>query len=112
MNYWKLRESIRDKRVFLSGPMTGIEHNNACEFARAHAMCKEIGAYTVWDPVIEWLMESQSDGSHEHYMRRALKELTGNHYNVILMLPGWADSEGAKTERIVAEACGIEVVEL
>lgn len=35
---------VRDKNVFLSGPMTGIESFNALEFVRAHLALERAGA--------------------------------------------------------------------
>lgn len=113
--------SVKNMRVFLSGPMTGIEHYNVEAFARAHAIVKEAGAEYVYDPAMEWLVaegrESESM-THADWMRRCIHELTrndlvgGRHYHRIVQLPGWEDSGGALVEAAVADACGIACVEL
>ena len=109
---------VRSKRVFLSGPMSGKAHYNAPEFMRAHAICKEAGALYIYDPALEWLIDDY-DGSHEYYMRVCVHELTREYpnayikyYDVVVQLPGWEASEGAKTEAIVASACGIPCIAL
>lgn len=109
---------IINKRVYLSGSMSGKAHYNAPEFVRAHAICKEAGAHLIYDPALEWLNDDYED-DHEYYMRVCVHELTREYpntytkyYNVVVQLPGWEDSEGAKTEAIVADACGIPRVAL
>lgn len=106
---------LRNRRVFISGPMTGIEHYNAPEFARAHAICKESGAMYVYDPSWAWMMEpSTANFDHEYYMRKCISELTRRDepYHVLLQLPGWRESEGCRLEYEVAVACGIRVAAL
>ena len=105
------------RRVFISGPMTGIEHYNAPEFARAHAICREQKSRCVYDPSWAWLSEQGEEGPHEYYMRKCIAELVNNlygftGYDVLLQLPGWEDSDGCRLERNVAIACGIEVMTL
>lgn len=109
---------IRNKRVFLSGPMSGYDYYNAPEFTRAHAICKEAGAFSVFNPAEEWLNGDETK-SHEYYLRTCVHELTRELpmdynpvYDVVVQLPGWENSEGAKTEAIVASACGIPCVAL
>ena len=109
---------VNGKRVFLSGPMSGISHYNAQAFLDAHVMLKEAGALSVYDPAIEWL-ESDEDHDHAYWMRKCLRELTADWpfnlcrgYDILVQLPGWEDSVGASTEYEVAKACGIAVCEL
>jgi len=112
---------IRGKKVFLSGPMTGFENHNVAAFAEAHAQLKEAGARYVYNPAIAYLnCESMyMKRSHGFFMRRCLHELTsvdlGNErpmYDFLVSLPGWQDSLGACTERMVAESCEIQCIEL
>ena len=120
---------MKGKSVFLSGPMSGLDYCNAAEFARAHAIVKEAGAYMVYNPAVEYLRSEYraDDMPHSYWMRLCINELTSNvgthtifgdrhadnqRYHVLVMLPGWEDSPGARTEREVAIACGIRVCEL
>lgn len=109
---------IKGLNVFISGPMSGIEHYNVGEFAKAHAICKEAGAEAIYDPAYEYLHGRES-ASHKEWLRRCISTLTmASHvsykpfYEVLVQLPGWEDSEGAKTEATVADACGIQRIAL
>jgi len=115
--------NLEGKNVFLSGGMSGYDHYNVEAFANAHAIVRELGAKCVYDPAFAWLMQPAADDAkltHEDYMRKCLHELTrvaycqsdGAFYDLLVSLPHWGKSEGAVTERSVAEACGIECVDL
>lgn len=121
---------VKGRTVFLSGPMSGLPNYNVGAFADAHAALLRMGAYRVFDPAVEYLTDSDSqDGSrtHAYWLRRCIGELargrgesyalaspvdTRPMYSLLVSLPGWEDSEGARTERLVAGACGIEVADL
>lgn len=126
-------DSLKDKTIFISGPMSGLECCNVAEFARAHALLKELGAADVYDPAVEYLTQVGTEGEHTHgwYMRRCLRELTRTddsrwamvprmpglsenppYYDLLVRLPGWEGSAGARMESDVAEAIGIEVRDL
>lgn len=108
------------KRVFLSGPMTGLPDWNRTAFQAAENAAYEAGAELVFNPCFYAPIRRADALPHESYMALTLHALTRlddaerfrMRYDAIAMLPGWERSEGAKVERAVAEACGIEVVEL
>ena len=113
---------VSGRRVYLSGPMTGIDSWNAKSFAMAHGLVKTLGARWVFDPstaYVNWEGDQPSLG-HEGFMRLDLHELTksvgpwpgSNYYDLLLHLPGWMESDGCQRETLVAMACGIEVAEL
>ena len=122
---------VKGRTVFLSGPMSGLSNYNVGAFADAHAILLKMGAYKVFDPAVEYLTDTESqDGNktHAYWLRKCIHELTepmGNvgmlfggkpatvsKYSLLVSLPGWEDSEGARTERTVAEACGMKVADL
>lgn len=121
---------VKGKRVFLSGPMSGLEHFNVDEFAKAHDVLRKAGASTVYDPAIEYLRSESvkdSERTHAYWMLRCIGELTSmtpmtptnifsietqGKYDVLVSLPGWKRSRGARLERKVAKACGIDVCDL
>lgn len=104
---------VKGKSVFLSGPMTGIEHFNVEAFAKAHAQLKELEAKDVYNPGISYLYAEEHD--HKYWMRRCVDELVqgrryGAPYDLVVQLKGWSKSEGCRTEAQVASACGIPCV--
>lgn len=115
---------IKGKNVFISGPMTGIPLNNLPEFVKAHKALLDMGAKDIYDPAFEWyaaMAKGEPDESHEFYMRKTLNALTSSdcqsffrktHYGIMVLLDGWEASDGCITERSVAMACGIKVVEM
>lgn len=118
---------IKGKRIFLSGPMTGRWLHNVSEFAEAHARLKQAGAKYVFNPAIGYLCqrtETEQVKTHADYMTDCIHELTERKkrtqgwedliprkYDLLVSLPGWEESDGAITERTVADACGIECVD-
>ena len=106
------------KNVYLSGPMTGIEKFNRPAFNAAEERVRAEGAADVFNPAHFGLGRP-----HESYMLDTLHALTDAvwdegllryvpYWDVIAMLPRWKRSKGARVEKKVAEAIGVEVVEL
>jgi hypothetical protein len=88
-------------KVYVSGPMTGIEQFNHPAFANACEILRLAG-YEAESP--HWAPELES---WEAYMRHDLALLL--RCDAIAMLPGWEHSRGARLERLVAEALGLPV---
>ena len=92
------------KRVYVSGPMTGIPEYNAPAFQKAYFDLQEADCFPV-------LPAPFVDGkAYEEYLRDDIKILLD--CDGIYMLDGWQDSKGARLEHMVALACGIDEVEL
>lgn len=92
------------KRVYISGPMTGIPEYNAPAFQMAANQLQASGLTPI-------LPVPFVDGkSYEEYLRDDLKLLLD--CDGIYMLPSWQESKGAKIEHMVALACGIDEVEI
>lgn len=100
-------------RLYISGPVTGIEHGNrgAFEDARGKLFLAGYEAMIPHDLVYP-------EDTHETAMLLCVNELTEREarrassppvpfYDGLALLPGWEQSEGARLEKAVAEACGI-----
>ena len=99
-----LGTDIRDKRVYLSGPITS-EKNYKGLFVFAADLVEFGGAAKIYNPAAR----IPARFSWEQAMNHCLSEITG--YDTVVMLPGWNVSRGARLERDVALACGIHVVD-
>lgn len=105
---------LTDKRVYLSGPMTGIIDHNAPAFADAERRCRDAGAAMVFNPATAW---GHSDRHPSWYMRHDLNRLTLTEgerplFDCVVLLDGWYASDGATLEYQVARASGIALVNL
>lgn len=113
--------------VFISGPMSGFANYNMNAFMEAHAELKKAGADLVFNPILKWLNEPERVSqcrTHESYMLICLAELTAYEphqqnadaivpkYDILVHLDGWQNSPGSKTEVTVAEAVGIQTMDL
>ena len=110
---------VKGKSIFLSGPMTGIDLYNAPAFVEAHARLKLMGCGEAFNPAIEWLWDDSGSEDRLYYMRRCIEALgrgplsfNSDHWDMLVSLPGWEDSEGARLERTIAESLGIECHDL
>lgn len=77
-------------KVYIAGKITGNE-NYREEFARAQAELEK-GGHTVLNPAV--LPEGMTKGE---YMRICFAMI--DIADVVMFLPGWQDSEGAKLEK-------------
>lgn len=106
-----------EKLVFISGPITGRENLNREAFRKAEDEIMARGAVCAYNPTR--LADIDEGQPHEHYMAMTLHDLTryveGEPnlmiYDALVLLEGWQQSQGARIEKAVAEACGIEVYE-
>jgi hypothetical protein len=92
------------KRVYLSGPMSGIADNNFPAFHEWAARLRADG-FDVVSPA-----EIQEAGTWELCLRADLRELCT--CEAIALMPGWENSKGANLELHVAHRLGMEVIHL
>lgn len=91
------------KRIYLSGPMTGLPDLNFPAFAAMTTSLRE-GGHTVTNPA-----ELNPDGgSWNDCMRRDIAALMD--CDTVATLPDWENSKGAKLEVLIAEKLGMRVL--
>lgn len=99
-------------RLYISGPVTGKPNDNRKAFDDAR---RKLRRYYMVDIPHEYVY---AETTHEEAMAILLHQLTdrtyscrkgkcANLYGGVALLPGWEQSEGARLEKAVAEACGI-----
>lgn len=94
-------------RIYLAGPMRGIEAFNFPAFHAAAAKLRSEGHH-VFNPAdtgepVGWTIRD--------YLFVDLAWIC-NHAEAVYLLPGWQNSTGATAERATAKAIGIPVIEL
>lgn len=87
--------------VYLSGPMTGYDEHNYPAFDRAAETLRANGH--------EVLNPAETAGGSIHLPRETFLEIDIGYVraaDALVLLPGWANSEGAKLEVDVARSLG------
>jgi hypothetical protein len=93
-------------RAYIAGPMTGYEDFNYPAFNAAAATLRARG----WQ--IENPAENPDPPSREwiDYMRMAVAQVA--RCDVVVLLPGWEGSRGARVEFTLATGLGLQVLPL
>ena len=103
--------SKRKTKLFISGPMTGIEHYNCENFNRYAEMARKLG-YRVVNPVeMAKKIGIKKVLSDKKVFKKLIEaELEAlKTCDAILMLDWWQNSAGAKKELRVALGVGLDV---
>lgn len=90
-------------KIYIAGPMTGIEDFNYPAFHAEAGRLRAIG-HDVLNPAENPVPPC---GTWTGYMRMALRQLV--ECECVVLLPGWIDSKGAVIERNLAQALGMPV---
>jgi hypothetical protein len=93
-------------KLYLSGPMTGVENFNHELFNRVAAEFRMVG-FEVCSP--SEFFDGDTTREREDYMREAFKYLL--EADTVVILPGWEQSKGARIEITVAQELGLNLVE-
>lgn len=91
-------------KIYISGPMTGLQHNNYPAFNYADRLLRRQG-YDTFNPAA---IKGDDSWTWEDYMRpcvRAIPDCTH-----IYMLDGWEKSRGANIELFIANTLGLKVM--
>ncbi|MDZ5602549.1 DUF4406 domain-containing protein [Pseudomonas sp. RP23018S] len=94
------------RRVYISGPMTGLPEFNYPAFNAAASELRAAGAH------VENPAENPTPpcGSWLGYMRLAVEQVSRCDY--VVTLPGWDESRGARVEVELARGLGLPVKSL
>lgn len=91
------------KRVYISGPMSGLPNHNFPAFYAAADLLRVAG----FDPVNPAELNPDTGRQWHEYLRADLKALCD--CDMLALLPGWERSEGAHLEVHVAHRLRIEI---
>lgn len=92
------------RSVYISGPMTGFPDFNFPAFNAAAERWRHAG-WDVINPAEEF--EGRTDLEREVYLRRDIENLL--RVDGLALLPGWADSKGARLELAIAQELGLSI---
>lgn len=93
----KINDSKKKLKVFISGPMKGMDNMNKDEFDKAEKLLREHG-YSPFNPA--WMCNLDEMWTHDDCMKFDLAALSC--CDAIYQLDGWKYSEGAYMEYIYA----------
>jgi len=96
--------SERANRIYVAGPMTGIEDFNFPAFNAAAETLRAAG-YIVENPADHGLVEGADWADYLAYDLTRLGLC-----DTIYLLPGWEKSKGAQLEFLIAERLGMAVI--
>lgn len=99
-------------RLYISGPVTGKPNDNRKAFEEARRELRHWYMVSIPHEYVD------DETTHEEAMVILVHQLTSNKYSYVqdkrvnryegvALLEGWEQSEGARLEKAVAEACGI-----
>lgn len=89
-------------RLCISGPVTGIPNDNREAFEEAKSL---LHRRFVQVNIPHHFIDAGT--SRPKAMRMSIFQILSPRTSGVALLPGWEQSEGAKLEKAVAEACGI-----
>lgn len=92
------------KKVYISGPMTGLPDHNKTEFARAERYWSDLG-YQVVNPLQnDYIYDKEG---YIAVLAQDIKDMLA--CDIVAVLPDWQNSKGAVQEVAVAIANGLEI---
>jgi hypothetical protein len=97
---------MASKRIYISGPMTGMSSHNFFAFHAAADRLRKAG-WAVVNPAENF--EGRTDLPREAYMRVDVSLMAT--CNAIAMLPMWRQSRGARVEYLLAREMGMELLD-
>lgn len=97
---------MKERRIYISGPMTGLPDFNFPAFHDAAARLRERG-HEVANPAE---INSEAGGDWHDYLREDIKALCD--CTTLALLPGWQNSKGAHLELHIAHRLGLEIAHI
>jgi hypothetical protein len=104
--FFKPYDAPKNKRVYISGPMTGYEDHNFASFSAAAEGLRTLG-YTVCSPAETDQFIGEDAMTHAQYLRFDFARVLEADF--LVALDGWEFSLGAISEILMATRMGTKV---
>ncbi len=101
MQFVDIREDRIPKRLYLSGPMTGIPQHNHPELTRVAGILRKAG-FDVDNPAEHF--DGDMNRPRSEYMNHDLRVVIDR--DAVVLLKGWSESAGCNAEMFTAWQCG------
>lgn len=101
---------VRPHRIYISGPMTGIENHNREEFQKYEDLIRSKGFRNVINPHKIHSEYQTKNFTWEQFLRSDIKVLMD--CDLVVLIPGWENSKGAQLENHVAYNTGIKIIHI
>lgn len=99
-------------RIYLSGPMRGYPDYNKPAFAKATAELRRQGHFVFSPGENDEILAKRGIEVNERTCFEVDIQYICRYADAIAMMPGWEGSKGARAEKALAEALGLEVMYL
>ncbi len=97
---------MKQKTIYLSGPITGLPENNYKGFALAQERLESLG-HKVLNPHEFFEGSNTRDWTHDDFMRICIAEMMKA--DEVVTLPGWEHSKGAMIEVKIARLMFMDI---
>ena len=94
------------KRVYLSGPITGMRDKNRKAFAKAAEVLRK--TFNVERVINPHDIVLEGSPTWEDHMKADIREMLT--CDTVVLLDGWSESRGAKLEEYVARRLGMRLI--
>lgn len=99
-------DDFKNKKVYISGPMTGYENHNSEEFYKVELALRNRGFSSIENPI--HLQELYGDGeTYNFYFKKALQMMLSS--DAIYVFGDYQKSYGVKNEINLAHVVGIPI---
>lgn len=112
-------QAVAGRLCYLSGPISGLDPEKcAARFAEADAICRRNGAAGTFNPMDPRVQSRRAGWTRAQHMLADAHALTTSHTGdgepsyILVRLPGWSASAGARMEDALAGECGVERYDL
>jgi len=110
------------KKAYIAGPITGLTHTKIIRnFSEGTAFAERHGYFVISPIIMDYVFDGEinekpTSSERRKFARRdmhiLINEMAAENGDVIILLPGWENSNGATAERALGVWIGLGIMEL